>query len=108
MQLSEAVLLGLPEIEFTNGNWFTRPAYGKCKGCLVGASLLAATDTNGRNAVPEFHREWPWTGQPSRYRCPVCDVALEVSEEFGFCSMFTHIASHYIAKEITGEQIADY
>ena len=107
MKFSEAMLLGLPEIRFTNNHFFYyNTADGSCSGCLVGAALYAVGRRNKADcgAATDAIRRWPWTGpiQPE-ILCPVCG-ADEPRSAIGYAS---HLANHYERKKITAEQIAD-
>lgn len=87
MELAEAILLGLPEIEFSNKQWLTsrfalqqadlrvllREDHGRdCVGCLIGAALYATGTRHingfgGVAAIKEIIREhWPPPSTSSR------------------------------------------
>ncbi len=115
MPFSEALLLGLPEIRFTNLTWLDRNKRkgGKvCEGCLVGAALYAVgRRTLGAGLVSlVLDRYWPWLTRTFMFRCPVkgCrEIYYDMFRVQGTHAA-THLAAHYEAREITAEQIADF
>ncbi len=119
MKFSEAMLLGLPEINFIPTTWLsdTRNAPhggGKCTGCLVGAALYAVGHFRLQellNIVLERH--WPWMKDfPTKFTCPFCarGCIWFGAEDSGYLrvgALATHFAHHYQCKDATAEQIAD-
>ena len=108
MRLSDAILLGLPEMTFSNGNWFYFKNDGTCEGCLVGTALYARGNKENGEAVGKFYEYWPWTRHIGWFpHCPVKGCPDSMTRYEGSLAL-THLADHYIAKQLTGEQIADY
>lgn len=108
MKFSEAMLLGLPEIEFSN--WYTFQSFeGKCKGCLVGAAFFASgvsESATGRK-IAEF---WPKlaTAKLLPASCSCCGSNIEQDPlHLEIWSLCTHYANHYQREEISAEAIAD-
>lgn len=111
MRFSEAMMLGLPEIFFRNdywlqGGWDAGGGGEKCAGCLVGAALWAEGFRKEPLSLTYTMRElWPWTKEAGfEGRCFVCDFDLRGNM---VATVATHLASHYEAKQITAEQVAD-
>ena len=110
MRLSEAVVLGLLEIQFTNGCWLLENSDGSCRGCLVGAAMVAVglKSCAGRRTLDAFHETWPWTKEYLDGRkdavCPRCEISIRV---IGIPGLLTCCALHYQAGDLTADQIAD-
>jgi hypothetical protein len=116
MRFSEAMLLGLPEIHFTNAYWlhsFNNPEKGKeCGGCLIGAGLYAAGEREQHNEHNVYHqmvKRWPWVEklEGESWRCPHCDILQTGFREWPILHIATHLANHYAGGSMTAEQIAD-
>lgn len=107
MRLSEAILLGLPEIKFTNNRWLqrTRLDSERCEGCLLGAALFAMGNRDEFNTGERMMEHyWPWTKSVSVPDCPLgCRYKGSHLTE-----LFTHMADHYSWKQLTAEQISDF
>ncbi len=114
-KFSEALLLGLPEIFFTNSVYLAKtptlakfPAGDKeCVGCLIGAALYAVGEKQSLGQpLALIFKYWPWT---RTYRppstCPFCNTANWSSKLF--TAYVSHLAWHYDIGEVTAEQIAD-
>lgn len=114
MRLSDAMLLGLPEIRFTNNIWIYRDSDGICQGCLVGAALYAAGDVvSSHLAIDELQKLWPWTGDERNFEGLLCPACHELPRHIGagltrIGVLLSHLAGHYAKKQLTKEQIADY
>ncbi len=109
MPFSEAILLGLPEIKFTNECYLRKQgtrAIRECAGCLVGAALYAVgvRDLGERYGRDMLAEHWPWTeAKVYRFDCPVCPKKFSSV----VAHIATHLATHYQSKEISAERIAD-
>lgn len=111
MDLAEAILLGLPEIEFTNRQWLQPGRRGllfgdrRCTGCLLGAGLFSVGERRSitilevRNAILQH---WPYFNRPVFFACPVC--GLDGSDPIE--DVLTHLAMHYESKFISVASIA--
>jgi hypothetical protein len=121
MKFSEAMLLGLPEIKFTNGAWLyslrDKHSTITCSGCLVGAALYAIgrREDVDVDVVKEIVQErWPWTTifTDTWFLCPGCGTrhCLDIT------GLMTHLACHYdqyrqypgYPQSLSAEQIADF
>ena len=107
MRLSDAVLLGLPEIRFTNSVWLGEDTDGNCFGCLVGAALFSIGARRGEYDIDQqLAQIWTWT---KTYllegALPCCGREFNPME---ITCVLTHMADHYKDKEITAEFIADW
>jgi hypothetical protein len=102
MRLSEAIMLGAPELRhFSNGCWFRRNSDGSCDGCLVGAALCAIGHQEEGESSETLANRWPWL-RLALFVCPGCRL------RWGFRSGLTCMMSHYLKGELTLPQIADY
>ena len=109
MRFSEAMALGLPEIQFNNKLWLDISSRdGKCYGCLVGAALFA--EGCRKFITPSvFYEHWPWMRNwraPQGLRCIVggcCQL-----DRFQMETICTHLATHYERKELRADQIVDF
>jgi hypothetical protein len=123
MKFSEAMLLGLPEIRFTNTTWLAPVVdEGQCQGCLIGAALYAMGHRDmvnllsgdvGFDEISRIVEEiWPWTKIFREFTtiCPSCGLRITKT----IAGMMTHLASHYPDElgaeqdELSAEQIADF
>ena len=113
MKLSEAVLLGLGEIRFTNDHWLGISSSSKyeCEGCLAGAAIFAMGLRQPLNIDTKLEEFWPWV---RKYRieaipCPVTGCGnIPASSYFGFANVLTHVACHFKVGRFSAEQIADW
>ncbi len=114
MRFSEAMLLGLPEIRFTNAvylDWNSGDDGHRCQGCLFGAALFAMGERKSDCASPssladyQIQKFWPWlTKLPANKLCCWCCPA-----EFGSIQHFvTHLANHYVTGRLSATEIAAY
>jgi hypothetical protein len=91
MHLSEAILLGYPEIRHTNLGWLHQNADGSCDGCAIGAALWAVGRRQaftreelrgGRNAYALMSlvlaKHWPWTAKYPRLPELITDLFSDV------------------------------
>jgi hypothetical protein len=102
MKFSEAMLLGLPEIKFTN-NCTLIINQNYCTGCLVGAALWAcgARETSGKDVIARY---WPRLAATEfSFDCTLCGVS-DGGNVWDFC---THYANHYVTGQISAQAIAD-
>jgi hypothetical protein len=112
MRFSEAMLLGLPEIEFTNNHYFSETPDGGCRGCLIGAALFAE-GLRSRDCEPHIEvviaKYWPRL-QKMRIdeKCPLCDIDMSVGFTSDISAVCTHMAAHYQHGHLTPSQIADF
>src|SRR5690348_6941212 len=112
MRMSEAMLLGLGEIRFTNEVWLSADeASGKCEGCLLGAAMYAKgiRGMQLEDSIADLiYKLWPWTKRYNfaDFACPFCNMRGWNSDHdnWGVQTALTHLASHYERKEITAEQ----
>jgi hypothetical protein len=105
MKFSEAMLLGLPEIEFSNSCTldFDETCGDRCTGCLVGAAMWAEgrRKTASQDHVSQY---WPKLSKVLlKEPCGVCGY-LVIGNLWEFC---THYAAHYEDNQITAQEIAD-
>lgn len=109
---SEAMLLGLPEIIFTNYTWLeqTRPwsaeAKNECSGCLIGAALYSVGRRSMAGFSPahiqlELESRWPWLARVFVWYCPRCWKGYP-----GVMSFATHLAQYYQEGLASAEEIA--
>ena len=113
MRFSEAMLLGLPEIRFTNTAWLcTFGVNPKCDGCLIGAALYAIgrrEDVYDSLVVKLVQDQWPWTKifDTTIVKCPGCCIEMV---HVDVASIMTHLAEHYggAPYALSAERIADF
>ncbi len=111
MKFSEAILLGLPEIHFTNKTWLIHDPTNEdgCMGCLVGAACYAVGERWLSSAREGLYPHWPWmlAYEYVEKRLPWCpNCGADTGWEVAYAC--THLAEHYACGEMTAEQIADY
>jgi hypothetical protein len=109
MGFTEAMLLGLPEITFTNSIWLEfGENTGTCYGCLVGAALYAVGErkNSGYSAI---WKHWPWTKDLNlTVLCPFCPADNNDRIYDGSLpDIATHFAEHYKQGEALVEEIAE-
>lgn len=121
MKFSEAMLLGLPEIEFTNQKWlvpkniFNDKPIDECRGCLIGAALYSQ-GTRGTviDVMVAIEKYWPRLAHFSApTECPYCPYGLTDTGQRTIISNWiaraaTHLADHYGRGEMSAEAIADF
>lgn len=109
MRLSEAILLGLPEIRFTNEKWLTQNEDESCEGCLVGAALFAIGDRRALFGVHlKLNDRWPWTAEAGRWQGRECACGGPLYSLCLISSVLTHLADDYETGRLTAAQIADF
>ena len=108
MRFSEAMALGLPEIQFNNSLWLDISSRdGKCYGCLVGAALFAEGCRKFMMSS-DFYEHWPWMRSwraPKGLKCMVGDCQFD---GFQMPTICTHLAMHYERGELRADQIVDF
>jgi hypothetical protein len=124
MKFSEAMVLGLPEIQFTNSTWLglcSSREY-RCSGCLIGAALYSM-GKRGRLMgdfdliSKEVEAIWPWTKifREIKLGCPICGSFSSLGPS-SVAGIMTHLANHYglylkypdNSWSLSAKQIADY
>ncbi len=79
MKLSEAIMLGMLEINPSNTCWYIRED-DKCSGCLVGAALYAVGSVvDNDDAICDLMNRWQWVTQLTD--ADVAPYAVEYWEE---------------------------